>query len=39
MNKLSKEYLIKLLSMPGIGRKTALKLIQVLTFNISNDKT
>jgi len=37
MNKLSKEYLIKLLSMPGIGRKTALKLIQVLTFNISND--
>lgn len=37
MNKLSIEYLIKLLSMSRIGRKTAFKLIQDLSFNISND--
>lgn len=37
MNKVSKRDIIKLMSMPRIGRKTALKLIQELSFNISND--
>ena len=37
MKNISVENIIKLMSMPKIGRKTALKLIQEITFNISND--
>lgn len=37
MNKLSIGHLIKLLSLPRIGRKTALKLIQELSFNVLSD--
>jgi len=37
MKNISVENIIKLLSMPKIGRKTALKLIAEINFNISND--
>lgn len=38
MNKLSLEYIIKILSLPKIGRKTLLKLINEITFKVSDDK-
>ncbi|QJB29890.1 DNA-protecting protein DprA [Chitinophaga oryzae] len=37
MSALTTEQIVKILSMPKIGRKTAMKLIKAISFKISND--
>ncbi|MGN8035624.1 DNA-processing protein DprA [Chitinophaga sp. 22321] len=38
MNQLTTEQIVKILSMPKIGRKTAIKLIKAISYKISDDK-